>query len=330
MPIPVLLVVGPTASGKSALALALAEALGGEIVSADAFAVYRDLDIGTAKPSAGDRARVPHHLIDCLDCGESCNAARWLALAEAAIADIHARGRRVVVAGGTPLYTKVLQEGLSAGAPKDEQVRADLDARWEREGKDALHAELARVDPIYAAAHPANDRRRIVRALEVYRLTGRPYSSFHTTDGGRREDLRCHSLGLQWPRDELYRRINARAKALFAAGLVDEVRRVRDRLSAEARQGVGYKEVIDHLDGGIGIDTAIEQVKRHSRHLAKHQLTWYKRFRDIVWLPGDAPDLVERATALAWDFFRRVDAERERTGEGEGMIPGSAGRRTDT
>lgn len=316
-PIPVLLVVGPTASGKSALALALAEALDGEIVSADAFAVYRDLDIGTAKPTAAERARVPHHLIDCLDCGESCNAARWLALAEAAIADIRARGKRVVVAGGTPLYTKILQEGLSAGAPRDEQVRADLDARWDHEGKEALHAELARIDPVYATAHPANDRRRIVRALEVYHLTGRPYSSFHTTDGRRRDDLACCSIGLQWPREEIYHRINARAKAMFTTGLVDEVRRVRDRLSPEARQGVGYKEVIDHLDGKIDLDTAIEQVKRHSRHLAKHQLTWYKRFRDIVWLPGDAPDLVERAIAHAREFFQRADAAREKTGEGE-------------
>jgi len=295
--IPLILVVGPTASGKSALALALAQRLGGEIVSADAMAVYRGMDIGTAKPAAAERAAVPHHCIDMIEPDERSDVSRWLGWAEAAIADIHARGRPVVVAGGTPLYTKALLEGLSAGAPRDAQVRATLDARYASEGAEALHAELRRVDPVYAAAHHANDRRRLVRALEVYALTGQPYSSFHTTDGTRRTDYRALQLGVHWERPELYQRINARTKAMFAAGLVDEVRGLVGRLSPEAGQAVGYKEVLDHLAGAIDLAMAIEQVKRHSRHLAKHQTTWYKRFRDIVWLPGDAADLVERALA---------------------------------
>jgi tRNA dimethylallyltransferase len=303
MPIPLILVLGPTASGKSALAARLAEALGGEVVSADAMAVYRGMDIGTAKPSAAELALAPHHLVSVLEPEDRCDVSRWLGLAEAAIAGIHGRGRVAVVCGGSPLYTKALVEGLSAGAPRDEAVRAALNARYQDEGAEALFAELARVDPAYAAQRHANDQKRVVRALEVHALTGRPYSSFHTTDGVRRADYRCLQLGLQWERETLHRRINARAKAMFAAGLVDEVRALAGRLSPEARQAVGYKEVLDHLAGAYGLDEALELVKRHSRHLAKHQLTWYRRFVDIAWLPGDADDLAARAEAAARSFL---------------------------
>ena len=302
-PIPLILVLGPTASGKSALAVALAERLGGEVVSADAMAVYREMDIGTAKPTTTDRARAPHHLVSVLDPGDRCDVQRWLGLAETAIADIHARGRKAIVAGGSPLYTKALVEGLSAGAPRDAAVRARLTARYDAEGPAALFADLARLDPAYAAQRHANDRQRVVRALEVIELTGQPYSSFHTTDGVARSDYRTLSLGLTWDRATLHRRINARAKAMFAAGLVDEVRALSGRLSPEARQAVGYKEILAHLAGEYDRERAEELVRRNSRHLAKHQLTWYRRFRDIVWLPGEAPDVTEQAAALAHGFL---------------------------
>ncbi len=302
-PIPLILVLGATASGKSALAVMLAERLGGEVVSADAMAVYRGMDIGTAKPTAADLARAPHHLVSVLDASDRCDVQRWLGLAETAIADIHARGRRVIVAGGSPLYTKALVEGLSAGAPRDAAVRARLTARYDAEGPAALFADLTQRDPTYAAQRHANDRQRVVRALEVIELTGRPYSSFHTTDGVTRGDYRSRSIGLEWERDTLHRRINARAKAMFASGLIDEVRALSGRLSAEARQAVGYKEVLAHLAGEYDRERAEELVRRNSRHLAKHQLTWYRRFRDMVWLPGDAPDLVARAEALARAFL---------------------------
>ncbi len=298
-PTSVVLVLGPTASGKSAVAVALAERLGGEVVSADAFAVYRGMDVGTAKPDAVTRARVPHHLIDVLEPGERCDASRWVALAEAAIADIAARGRVPVIAGGTPLYTKLLVEGISAGPPRDEALRAELSACEPA----VLWAELQRVDPTYAAQRHPNDLRRIVRALEVFRLTGKPYSSFHTTDGGRRADLRALQLGLQWDKAVLHARIAERTRTMFAAGLIDEVRALRHRLSPEARQAVGYKEVIDHLDGRLTLDDCIAAVGLGTRHLAKHQLTWYRRFQDIVWLPGDAPDLVDQAEADARAFL---------------------------
>jgi len=301
--IPVILVVGPTASGKSALAKALAQAIGGEIVSADAMAVYRGLDIATAKPSAADLAAVPHHLVSVFDPDDRCDVGRWLALADAAIADIHARGRAAIVAGGSPLYTKALIEGLSTGAPRDLAVRAGLEARYASEGAEALHRELARVDPVYAAQRHANDRQRVVRALEVHHLTGRPFSSFHVTDGVARACYRVLGIGLRWDKAVLHQRINRRARALFAAGLVDEIRGLRGRLCAEAAQAVGCKEVLAHLAGEHDLATAQELVERNSRHLAKHQLTWYRRFRTVHWLPGDAPDLVEQALALARGFL---------------------------
>ena len=297
--IPLLLVLGPTAAGKSALAISLAERLGGEVVSADALAVYRGLDIGTAKPTLAERARVPHHLIDITEPDQRSDLARWLGLAEAAIADIHARGRRVIIAGGSPLYTKALVEGLSAGPPRDDAVRAALDARWIAEGPAALFAELTRLDPVYAAAHHANDRQRVVRALEVAQLAGRPYSSFHTTDGVRRADYHATLIGVQWDKPVLHQRIAERVRAMFANGLVEEVRALRGRLCPEAAAGVGYKEVLAHLDGAYDLARAHELVVFATRHLAKHQLTWYRRWNDIHWLPGNAPDLINRVMPLA-------------------------------
>jgi tRNA dimethylallyltransferase len=299
----VIVVVGPTASGKTALSLSLALALGGEVVSADAFAVYRGMDLGTAKPDAETLAAVPHHLVSVREPSERGDASRWLADAEAAIRAIAVRGRQPIVAGGTPLYVKALLEGLSAGPPRDEAVRARLRARLERDGAEALHRELARADPAYAAHHPASDERRLVRALEVLELTGQPYSSFHTTDGVRRADLRTLLIGLSWPREELHRRINRRVKEMFACGLIEEVARVRLGASPEAMQAVGYKEVAAHLDGEYDRERAIELVKRNTRRLARHQRTWYRRWRDIVWLEGVDAALAERALALARAFL---------------------------
>ncbi len=297
--IPLLVILGPTASGKSALAVELARRLAGEVISADAFAVYRGLDIGTAKPTVAERGGIPHHLIDVYAPHERGDGSRWFALADAALREIHGRGQVPLVAGGTPLYAKLLLEGISAGPPRDLTVRARLHARFASEGAEALFAELQRVDPAYAAAHHANDERRVVRALEVWELSGRPYSSFHTTDGIRRADLRPLCLGLQWDRAELYRRIDQRGRALFARGLVEEVAALRPQLSAEAAQAVGYKEVLAHLDGALSLPDTIALVCQRSRNLAKHQLTWYRSWPDIVWLPGDAEDLATQAEALA-------------------------------
>jgi tRNA dimethylallyltransferase len=296
---PLLVVVGCTAAGKSALAVHLAEACGGEVVNADAMAVYRGMDIGTAKPTAAEQAGVPHHVLSCIDPSEGCQLQRWLDLAEAAIAELHGRGRLPVVCGGSPLYVKALLEGLSAGAPRDPVVRAQLEAAYDADAGVTLFAELTAADPVYAADRHVHDRKRIVRALEVLRLTGQPYSSFHTTDGVRRGDWRTCLIGLHWERDALATRINARTRALFAAGLVDEVRGLAGRLSPEAAQAVGYKEVLACLAEHGDLELCQRQVMAATRQLAKHQRTWWKRFTDICWLPGDDPTTPARAVALA-------------------------------
>ncbi len=295
---PLVVVLGATASGKSALAVALARACDGEVLSADAMTVYRGMDIGTAKPAGAELGGVPHHLLSCLEPEDRCDVSRWLGLAEDALAGIRARGRLPILAGGSPLYTRALLEGLSAGPPRDEALRRTLGERYDREGGAALLAELAGCDPAYAAQRHANDRLRIVRALEVHALTGQAYSSFHTTAGVRRPDLRALLIGLRWPRPVLHARIEARAARMFAAGLVEEVRALAPRLSPEARQAVGYKEVLAHLAGEYDLDHALALVQRNSRRLAKHQETWYRGWADIHWLDGDAPDLRERAEAL--------------------------------
>jgi len=302
-PIPLVLILGPTASGKSTLAVELARRCGAELVSADAMAVYRGMDIGTAKPSADERAVIPHHCIDRIEPETGCDVAQWLSMAEDAVADIHARGKLPVVAGGTPLYAKALLEGLSAGPPRDEGVRARLQERYAREGGETLLAELERVDPDYASERHPNDQRRIVRALEVWELSRRPYSSFHVTDGRPRDDYRPLLIGLRWDKELLHRRINARTNAMFAAGLVDEVAALRPRLGSAAAQAVGYKEVLGYLQGAYDLDHARYLVQRQSRRLAKQQMTWYRRFRSIHWLPGGAEDLADRAEALLREFF---------------------------
>lgn len=301
--IPLVCVLGPTASGKSGLALALAAACNGEIVSADALAVYREMDIGTAKPSAEELALVPHHCVNVFDPSESCDAQSWLDLAEAAVVDIHSRGKLPILAGGTPLYFKLLVEGISAGPPKDTKIRSNLEQRYREEGADKLFAELKDIDPEYAANRHPNDAKRIIRALEVYQISGKPYSSFHTTDGTRRACWRTLLLGLRWDKEQLHSRINLRAKEMFNAGLLDEVRSLQDRLSKQARDGVGYKEVIGHFKGEYDLAHALYLVRRHTRLLAKHQKTWYRRFHDIQWLEGAAPDLNEQALTRVRHFL---------------------------
>jgi tRNA dimethylallyltransferase len=303
--VPLIVIIGPTASGKSRLAVDLALAMGGEVVSADAFAVYRGMDIGTAKPTPDERRGIPHHLIDVIGSEERSDGARWLGWAETAIAGIHGRGQPVIVAGGTPLYVRFLLEGLSAGAPRDEAVRRELDARYDALGPAAFHAEVAAVDPGYAGERHPNDRRRLVRALEVHRLTGRPYSAFHTTNGGSDPRWRPLVLGLAWPREVLYERINRRTSRMLEDGLVDEVRGLAGRLSPEAAQAVGYKELIDHLAGRSTLAEAETAIATASRHLAKHQMTFYRRFPGVRWLDGADPGLSATAAALARDHVAR-------------------------
>ncbi len=306
---------GPTGSGKTRLALDIAERIGAEIVSMDSMAVYRGMDIGTAKPTAAECGRIPHHLIDILDPWESASVAWWLDRAAAACDDIRRRGKTPLFVGGTPLYLKALIFGLFDGPQADDALRARLTAEGERDGFASLHRRLMTVDPRSAGRIHANDVRRVIRALEVFELTGRPISDWQTEwavePSPTTDEPRIYWV--DWPRAVLYDRIERRVEAMFAAGLVDEVRGLQSLpkpLSREARQALGYREVMEHLDGKATLTDTIAAVKAHSRQFAKRQLTWFRH------LPGCFPVSTE-LTGQLWPP----------TIKGSGILPSPLGER---
>jgi tRNA dimethylallyltransferase len=276
-----LILTGPTGSGKSRLGVELAERLGAEIVSMDSMALYRGLDIGTAKAGADDRRRVPHHLLDVLEPWESASVAWWLDRAAACYHEIAGRGKRVLFVGGTPLYLKALLYGLFEGPPADDVLRRRLTEEAERLGADRLYDRLRQVDPASAARLHANDVRRVVRALEVWELTGRPISALQQQWAARQPpDAPDYCLCLDLPRAELYARIDTRVGQMIADGLVEEVRalhRLQWPLSREASQALGYKELFAYLDGADTLEDAVARIQTRSRNLAKRQLTWFRR-----------------------------------------------------
>jgi tRNA dimethylallyltransferase len=299
------LVLGVTASGKARLGHALAQACAGEIVSIDSMKVYRRMDIGTAKPSREAQQQVRYHLIDVVEPSEPFSVALFLDEAIAAIDDIRSRGRTVIAVGGTALYIKALLYGLFEGPGGDEQIRAELRAQAAREGVSRLHETLRQIDPAAADRISANDARRIIRALEVYRLTGRPISSFQQQFDAERPRHDWTILGLRREKTIESQRINARVRKMIELGLVEEVRSLlaeEKPLSRQARGAIGYAEIIDHLVGRMSLDEAIEQIKVNTRRLAKGQRTWFKTFRQVNWLDvgQDEPpeQVIERAKAL--------------------------------
>jgi len=304
----VLVLLGCTACGKGALARALAAELGGEILSIDSMKVYRGMDIGTAKPTPEQRAALPHHLIDVADPWESFSAARFVELADRAVAEIHSRGRPIIAVGGTVLYFKCFYEGLFAGPSADPALRRELRARAARDGVDTLHAELAAVDPAAAERIHRHDLRRIERALEVYRLSGVPISRLQQQwDAGclRRPDWDWALIHLQREREAVNRRINERVRQMAAAGLVEEARRLWSDprgVGPQARQAVGYRELFDHFEGRLTLDEAVEQIKVRTRRLAKQQRTWLRRLQAAGVIAASEGDdvqvLLARAKAL--------------------------------
>jgi len=297
---PVVLLMGPTASGKTGLALALAERLPVEIVSVDSAQVYRGMDIGTAKPSPELRARIPHYLIDILDPAQAYSAARFCDDALRLIEDIRGRGRVPLLAGGTMLYFRALQSGLSDLPAADASLRARLALEAQQHGWPALHARLARVDPASAARLHPNDAQRIQRALEIVELGGAPVARQQAdrARGGLGQPL--VKLAVNPPeRALLHERIRARFAAMMEQGLLDEVRRLRARgdLTPDlpALRAVGYRQLWGHLDGEGDLAGAVERGIAATRQLAKRQLTWLRAEAGLDWLDPDAPDLVERA-----------------------------------
>jgi tRNA dimethylallyltransferase len=289
-----LTVLGPTAGGKSELALEVARRTGAELLSVDSMQVYRGMDIGTAKPTANEQQAVRHHLIDLVEPDQEFTVARFVALADEVIADAARRGVPLVVVGGTPLYYKALFEGLFDGPGGDEAIRERLRV----ESGEELHRRLLVVDPEAAARIHVNDTKRLVRALEVFELTGKPISGFQTEWESPQRRHHATWVGLLWEKEAINRRINARVKGMLAAGWLDETRRLMDRygdLSKTAGGATGYPELIAHLRGRMALDDAVEQIKIGTRQLARRQMKWFKRFPNVHWMPGDLP-LEERVT----------------------------------
>jgi tRNA dimethylallyltransferase len=289
-----LILTGPTASGKTALALELAQRLNAEIIAMDSMTLYRGMDIGTAKPTPAERAIVPHHLIDVLDPWESGNVAWWLKAAARCCEEIESRGKQVLFVGGTPFYLKALLQGLFDSPPADQELRRQLEREAETVGADAFHARLAGVDPESAARLHPNDIRRVVRALEVWQLTGKPLSEWQQqgwwesssgmsgalprAENSSAEDLpRC--LAIDLPRPQLYARIDRRVEAMVESGWIAEVQRLRELarpLSREASQALGYREIAEFLKGKRTLADTITAIQLRSRQFAKRQLTWYR------------------------------------------------------
>lgn len=293
-----LLLAGATATGKSEVALLLAERLNGEIISVDSMQVYRGLDIGTAKPSAAERARVRHHLIDVAELTEAFDAARFARLANEAVREIQGRGRVPILCGGTGLYFKAWLEGLGDAPPADAALRAELEATSPEE----LLRELERRDPATFAKIDRKNPRRVVRAVEVLRLTGKPFSEQRAEWGGTRRE--ADFFGLKREAGDLQARIAARVDWMFGRGLVDETRELLGRRLAEnktAMQAIGYRQVAEHLRGERGLAETIELVKIRTRQFAKRQMTWFRRHARLKWIGWKAEEgaesVVERILA---------------------------------
>jgi tRNA dimethylallyltransferase len=299
-----ILLLGPTGSGKTALSLALGEQFNGEIVSCDSVAVYRGMDLGTAKPSAAERARLPHHLIDVADPGEAFTAGEYSRRARAALGDIAARGKLPIVTGGTGLYLRALTEGLFAGPARQDNLRAHLRRSHERLGELWLHRLLARLDPASAGRIHANDISKLIRALEVCVAGRKPLSQVLASPHVARDPLtgfRLLRIGLNPPRQALYDRLNRRCAEMFAEGLIAETRQLLARYGrVKALDSLGYRQAVAVLDGTISEVAAIEAAQQGHRNYAKRQLTWFRREPDVHWIEdfGDAPQTLQTAAEL--------------------------------
>jgi tRNA dimethylallyltransferase len=309
---PCLALAGPTASGKTAAALAIAREFAVEIISVDSALVYRGMDIGTAKPSAEELAAVPHHLIDIRDPLQAYSAAEFVSDATRLIAEIHARGKLPLLVGGTMLYFKALFDGLDAMPKADASVRAVLEAQARAQGWPALHAELARVDPVTAARLQPADSQRIQRALEVYRISGQPLSAFHTTKSSANQTdvAKATTLISLEPQDRawLHARIAQRFDAMLAAGFLDEVQRLRARgdLNPDlpSMRCVGYRQAWEALDGVFPMNELRERGIFATRQLAKRQITWLRSMPQRRVVACDAPDALQQVLALAREFMK--------------------------
>ncbi len=285
---PLVILTGPTAVGKTALSIRLAQAVGGEIISADSMQVYRHMDIGSAKVTPKEMQGIPHHLIDVLEPEEAFNVTRFQELARKAMEGIYARGHVPIIAGGTGFYIQALLYDIDFKENDDDRhIRRELEQLAAEQGNEALHAMLARIDPESAALIHANNRKRVIRAIEYYRLTGQKISRHNEDERQKESPYRFLYYVLTCDRELLYTRIDQRVDQMLADGLLDEVQKLKNmgcRRGLVSMQGLGYKEILDYLDGLYSLDEAVRILKRDTRHFAKRQLTWFKRERDVRWL----------------------------------------------
>jgi tRNA dimethylallyltransferase len=287
----VLLIVGPTASGKTELSIRIAERCNGEIVSADSRQVYRFMDVGTDKLPEAERERIPHHCIDIRNPDEYFSAGEYARVARSIIQDIFSRGRIPIVVGGSGLYIRALVDGVFAGNYRDSKIREKLINEANEKGLETLHKRLYDVDSQAAEKIHPNDRKRLIRALEVYEITGLPISKIQKE---KTEPADFDSLfwGLRWSREVIYRRIEERVDRMMEGGLVEEVKRLREMgygLHNNGLDSVGYKEVLDHLDGHSTLKETIQQIKQNTRRFAKKQMTWFRHDRRIQWIDVQEP-----------------------------------------
>ncbi|HBG27570.1 MAG: tRNA (adenosine(37)-N6)-dimethylallyltransferase MiaA [Planctomycetes bacterium GWF2_41_51] len=291
-----ILILGVTAGGKGKLAFELAKKLDAEIISIDSMKVYRRMDIGTAKPPKENRTAVKHHLIDVVEPNESFSVDTFLSLTDQAIKEIESKGKPVVAVGGTAMYIKALLYGIFEGPGTDENIRKNLKEQIGKTGLPELHKKLSTIDSEAASRIHQNDEKRIIRALEVYELTGKPISTFQNQFSAEPKDDWL-VIGLQREKEDASGRINARVKKMIELGLVDEVKSLlaeEKPLSMQARCAIGYAEIIDYLEGKETLENQIEQIKINTRRFAKAQRTWFKTFRFVNWLNLQENDTVEQ------------------------------------
>ncbi len=285
---PLIILTGPTAVGKTSLSIALAKRLNGEIISADSMQVYRHMDVGSAKVTPKEAQGVPHHLIDVLDPREPFNVTTFQSMAKKAMEEIYGRGHLPILAGGTGFYIQALLYDIDFKENDDSPtIRRELERLGEERGSDYLHDMLRAIDPESADAIHANNRKRVIRAIEYYRMTGQPISEHNRQEREKTSPYRFYYYVLNCERDLLYERIDRRVDQMMDDGLVEEVKRLRDmgcRRGMVSMQGLGYKEILDYLDGIYSLEEAVRVIKRDTRHFAKRQITWFKRERDVRWL----------------------------------------------
>jgi tRNA dimethylallyltransferase len=311
----IIAVVGPTASGKTSLSIALAKALGGEILSCDSMQIYRDMDIGTAKPTEEEREGIPHHLIDIVAADEPFSCAEYAALAKRTLGEVIARGKLPIFCGGTGLYLDGVLRGGSSyeKTDTDPAYRAHLERLADEQGVTAVHEMLAQIDPAAAQATHPNNVKRVIRALEIYHTTGLTKTELDSRSREVESEYDALVLGLRFPNtEELYERINMRVDMMIEQGLLDECRRLMDagvfERSATAAQAIGYKELFPYLRGELSLESCVETLKMATRRYAKRQMTWFRMHGNVVWLDREAGmserDLITLATDRAYDFLK--------------------------